>query len=105
MTQPSDESQPPSRFILDLDRPLQRQALLEALDLLAHPPQSLQKPGPERAWRAQLWVRLSYLLAHSSLTRSVGSEAADLALLAQLHQLEARALLSQERLLSELHPR
>jgi len=98
-----NESPPPSRFILDLDQPLQHQALLECLDLLAHPPQSLEKPGPERQWRSQVWVRLSYLAMHCSLTRS-GAGMGDLQVLAKSHQVLAQRLLEQDRLLT-LHCR
>jgi hypothetical protein len=92
---------PPSRFILDLDEPLQLQALLECLDLLAHPPLSLEKPGPERQWRSRVWVRLSYLLMHSSLTRST-SQRDDLQVLAKHHQSLAQRLLAQDEALTRL---
>jgi len=100
----SEESLPPSRFILDLDQPLLLQALLECLDLLAHPPQSLEKQGPEREWRCRVWVRLSYLLSHSSLTRS-GEGKGDLLCLAKHHQALAQHLLEQDRLLRQYWPR
>jgi len=94
------EDDKPSRFILDLDQPMQLQALLESLDLLAHPPLSLEKPGPERQWRSQVWVRLSYLLMHCSLTRS-GNSHADLAVLGRHHSALAQRLLQLDRLLGE----
>lgn len=94
------EAIPVSRFILDLDQPLQLQALLESLDLLAHPPQSLEKQGPERQWRCQVWVRLSYLLTHCSLTRS-GEQPGELQVLASHHQVLAQRLLCQDRQLAQ----
>lgn len=99
----SEPSLPPSRFILDLDQPLQLQALLDSLELLAHPPLALEKPGPERQWRGQLLLRLSYLLSHCSLTRA-GSNSADLQVLAKQHETLARRLLLQPELL-RLHSR
>lgn len=102
---PPNESEPvpPSRFILDLDQPLQLDALLECLELVRYPPPALEKPGPERQWRAQLWVRLSYLLMHCSLTRS-GDSCADLATLGKHHSVLAQRLLLQEWRLSRASP-
>jgi hypothetical protein len=100
MAQDEHEQIPPTRHILDLDKPLQMQALLEALDLLAHPPPALELPGPLRAWRCQIWVRLSYLLMHSSQQRPEQS-AADLAVLARHHSELAQRILQQDRQLAE----
>lgn len=91
---PEQESIPPSRFILDLDQPLQLQALLEILQLLQESPQVLRKQ-PEARWLGQLRLRASYLLLHCSLTRS-GNQCADLQLLAKHHERLARSLLRQE---------
>lgn len=91
----STETIPPSRQILDLDQPLQLQALLECLDLLLHPPEILEKAGLPRAWRCQVWVRLSYLLTHCSVSAS-GSSRGELLKLAQSHNSLAQSLLAQE---------
>ena len=98
------ETIPPTRLVLDLDEPLLRQALLEALDLLAHPPKALEKPGPERQWRSQVWVRCAYLLTHCSQKLS-GNSAADLCALGKSHSVLAQRLLEQDRLLSQHWPR
>ena len=101
-TPKSDQVQPdipPSRFILDLDQPLQLQALLEALDLLRYPPPVLENNPFLAQWRARVWVRLSYLLLHCSITRS-GDSQADLYTLGQVHNSLAQALLNRDRLLN-----
>jgi len=59
-----------SRFVLDLDQHLQCQALVESLNLLENPPPELNRAGELRAFRAQLLVRLSYLLMHCSVPSS-----------------------------------
>jgi len=94
---PPSESEPlpPSRFILDLDQPLQLEALLEALQLLQAPPKCLENPGEAARWRGQVWVRLSYLLMHCSLTRS-GFSRGELVKLAESHSQLAQRLLSQD---------
>lgn len=98
-----DESVPPTRVVLDLDEPLLRQALLEALELLRNPPLELEKPGHLRDWRCRVWVRLSYLLMHSSVKCS-GNSRADLAALARLDNSWAQRLLHQgERSQGLLH--
>jgi len=91
------EEMPPSRWVLDLDQPLQLQALLESLQLLQEdaPPEVRQKSL--QAWRGQLLVRLGYLLGICSLTRS-GSQQSDLQQFAQLHQEAGQVLLHQARL-------
>lgn len=90
---------PPSRFILDLDQPLQLQALLEMLDLLKEPPLPLEKQAELRQWRAQVWLRASYLLMHCSLTRS-GNSHADLSRLATSHNFLATQLKLQDNSLA-----
>lgn len=96
---------PPTRLILDLDRPLLRQALLEILDLLAHPPPALEQPGDLRQWRCRVWVRAGYLLSHHSCSLHQGNQQADMVKLGQHHSVLAQRLLEQDRALAELAPR
>lgn len=95
----SEETIPPTRLILDLDQPMLLQALLECLEMLANPPLPLEQPGDLRQWRCRVWVRLSYLLTHCSLTRS-GNSSHDLRVLAQHHSSLAQRLLAQDQQLS-----
>lgn len=90
------EEIPPTRSVLDLDEPMLRDALLEALELLRNPPQALQQPGELRAWRCQVWVRLSYLLTHLSVKCS-GNSRSDLLALANHDNAWAQRLLAQDR--------
>jgi hypothetical protein len=73
-----------------------RGALLESLELLRNPPAQLDQAGPLRAWRCQVWVRLSYLLMHCS-TKCSGNSPSDLLELARRDNLYAQRLLGQER--------
>lgn len=95
------ESVPPTRLVLDLDEPMLRQALLDALELCRHPPPELEKPGHLRQWRCQVWVRLSYLLMHCS-SKCSGNSHADLAALARHDNLWAQRLRSQDGQLHSL---
>jgi len=97
------EAPPPSRFVLDLDQHLQCQALVESLNLLENPPVELLRAGELRAFRAQLLVRLSYLLMHCSVPSREHLRAELLRAGVRCQALGQR-LLSQERAL-ELHRR
>lgn len=97
----AEQSIPPSRQILDLDKPMQREALLEALELLRNAPLPLHQEPSLRQWRGQLLARLSYLLMHCSTTPS-GSSHVDLAELGRHYNLLAQSLLTQDHRLSQL---
>jgi len=94
--EPNQEQEvPKTSFVLDLDQELQCLALVEALDLvLDRAPVVLQRAGELRAFRAQLLVRLSYLLMHCSVRSSDH-------LRAELHRSGMRAQVLGQRLLAQ----
>lgn len=93
------EQPPASRFVLDLDQHLQCQALRESLDLLESPPPELLRAGELRGFRAQLLVRLSYLLMHCSVPSSAHLRN-ELQKAGLRSQALGQRLLSQERALA-----
>jgi len=103
MATEDSEQVPRSQFVIDLDQHLQCQALVESLNLLESPPVELLRAGELRQFRAQLLVRLSYLLMHCStpLQAHLRNELIKAGIRSQAL---GQRLLAQERAL-ELHRR